>query len=201
MRYFSWKTSDTNKSISVFYSRRGSFPVYLLVPKEFQDKYGKYIEEKEYKGDGDFGGHDVYTLVAIWNEPDRCKKDGKWLTETEIRGIGLKIACLDEDNARLKYPIKFVEDKNLDYDKVKPSVICPKNGYYYETPNELKINISIIPEEKNIFISEPSSSGCLYDYKDTADIVKQIEFYIYNYVEERLKDCEKCEEDEETEEL
>ena len=201
MGFFSWKTSDTNKSISNTYSRRGTFPVYLLVPKEFEDKYGKYIEEKDYEGYGVFGGYDAYTLVAIWNEPGRCKKDGNWLPESEIRSIGIEIACYDEENAKLKYPIKLVEDKDLDYEKVKPSINCPDQGYFYPAPEELEINISIIPEEKNIFISEPSSSGCSYDYEDTADLVKQIEFYIYNYVEERLKDMENSQEDEEAEEL
>lgn len=66
---------------------------------------------------------------------------------------------------------------------------------------EIEINISILPKEKNIFISEPSSSGCSYDYKDSTDLVKKIEFYIYNYVEERLKDMENSQKDEETEEL
>lgn len=201
MGFFSWKTSDTDKSISNTYSKRGTFPVYLLVPKEFQNKYGKYIEEKEYEGYGVFGGFDAYTLVAIWNEPGRCKKDGEWLPEDEIRGIGIEIACYDKDNASLKYPIKLVENKDLDYEKVKPSINCPDQGYFYPAPEELEINISIIPEEKSIFISEPSSSGCSYDYEDTADLVKQIEFYIYNYVEERLRDMENGKEDEETEVL
>lgn len=60
MGFFSWKTSDTNRSISNIYSSKGSFPVYVLIPQEFG---GGYIEERNYEGYGEFGGVDVYALV------------------------------------------------------------------------------------------------------------------------------------------
>ena len=34
MGFFSWKTSDTNKSISNKYSDRGALPVYLYCPDQ-----------------------------------------------------------------------------------------------------------------------------------------------------------------------
>lgn len=189
MGFFSWKTSDTNRSISNIYSSKKTFPVYMLVPKEFQEQYGKYIEEKGYEGYGEFGGHDAYALVAIWNEPDRCKKDGKLLAEEVIRDIGIEIACHSEQNASLKYPIKLVEDKNLDYDEVKPSVNCPYQGFFYPArENEIEISILINPVEKYVYIEEPTSSGCTYDYENTKGLIEKIESYIYDYVDERLNE-------------
>lgn len=75
-----------------------------------------------------------------------------------------------------------------------------EEDYERDYEGEIEINISILPKEKNIFIGEPTSSGCSYDYENTEDLVKKIEFYISNYVEDRLKKWHN-EENEETEEL
>ena len=140
MGFFSWKTSDTNKSISNQYSIRGTFPVYVLVPKEFQAEYGKYIEEKNYDGYGVFGNEDIYSLVAKWNVPDRCRKDGKLLENEKLRNIGIEIACYDKDNASLKYPIKIVENKELEYEKTEPSKNARDQGFFYSTDDTRIVN-------------------------------------------------------------
>ena len=63
MGLFSFYTADTKKIIQV--SGRGrTFPVALLIPKEFG---GGKIVEKGYDGYGHFGGEDVYELLADWN--------------------------------------------------------------------------------------------------------------------------------------
>lgn len=64
MGFFSWVTSDTNESIPNTHSCRKTFPVYVLIPTEFG---GGMIEEPSYEGYGDFGGRDIYDLVADWN--------------------------------------------------------------------------------------------------------------------------------------
>lgn len=140
MGFFSWKASDTNRSISNKYSIRGTFPVYVLVPKEFQEEYGKYIEEKEYEGYGVFGNEDMYSLVAKWNVPEQCKKEGKLLENDDLRSIGIDIACYDEQNAKLKYPIKIVENKNLRYEDVLPSKNALDQGFFYAVNEEEVIN-------------------------------------------------------------
>lgn len=64
MGFFSFMTADTNKSITNVHSRYGALPVAVLIPKEYG---GGYIEERSYDGYGEFGGCDVYDLIADWN--------------------------------------------------------------------------------------------------------------------------------------
>lgn len=120
MGFFSWRTSDTGKSISNCYSKRGALPVYLVTPDN------EYIYEDEYNGYGIFGGQDAYALVARWNCPEQCNGD-----DNHDREIGILIACYDEDNAKLKYPLKFTEDKNKKYNELKPAKSCSRQGYFY----------------------------------------------------------------------
>lgn len=124
MGYFSWKTSDTHKSVSNCDSVRGALPVYLLQPD------GEPIFEDCYEGYGVFGGHDVYALVARWNVPEQCNGD-----DEHDRMIGIDIACYDEDNAKLKYPIKIVE-KPAPYGEIEASKGCPHQGYFYDDWDE-----------------------------------------------------------------
>lgn len=194
MGQFSWIYSDTNKQLlDDIYA-----DTYLLVPKPFQEKYGKAIYEGCYDGYGNFGRYDVYELVALWNrenlpsetralrlpkveeygglfdsEKEELRKKGA--TEEEIkkadaekqqeycdkailrykkvllrnkdfannvpdnvmkekygrnylREIGIDIACYDEDNAVLKYPIK-ITTKEMEYEDVKPSLSDPNQGW------------------------------------------------------------------------
>lgn len=128
MGFFSWKTSDTDKSISNVYSARGAFPVYVLIPEEFG---GGSIKEKCYGGYGEFGGRDIYALVAQWNRPAECKcADGNFHPDEKIRDIGIDIACGSQRNAGLKYPIKITEYP-MQYKDAKPSADCEYQGYFY----------------------------------------------------------------------
>ena len=194
MGQFSWIYSDTHKQLlDDIYA-----DTYLLVPKPFQEKYGKAIYEGCYDGYGNFGRYDVYELVALWNrenlpsetralrlpkveeygglfdsEKEELRKKGA--TEEEIkkadaekqqeycdkailrykkallrnkdfannvpdnvmkekygrnylREIGIDIACYDEDNAVLKYPIK-ITTKEMEYEEVAPSLSDPNQGW------------------------------------------------------------------------
>lgn len=60
MGFFSWKTQDTNRSISNSFSGR-TFPVIMT-----DDKGNRYSEEN-YEGYGVFGGKDYYELLAEMN--------------------------------------------------------------------------------------------------------------------------------------
>lgn len=155
MGQFSWIYSDTNKQV-VDDKKADTF---LLVPKTFQHKYGKAIHEDCYDGYGNFGGHDVYDLVLEWNKdmiPEiirRIRKgtwkcsvnendiinlqnyyDGKEIT-CELRWLGIIMACYDEDNFALEYPIK-ITSKEMDYEEVFASETDPNQGWENEDDDE-----------------------------------------------------------------
>lgn len=178
MGCFSWCTSDTKKSIPCC-EPFGDLPgtVYLLNP------FGEPYKETAYEGYGEFGGRDVYELVAEWNReyltsdnvswPDRSdyasgltgassfrkacervaavceaieayaggasdaymkERYGKLLgcgvASSWKRGLGIAIACYDEDHVKLKYPIKIVE-KIVPYEQAGISPSCPFQGCIY----------------------------------------------------------------------
>ncbi len=61
MGCFSWLDCKTKKQIRIgFYGKE----IYVLVPKEFG---GGHIVCNFYEGYGEFGGYDIYDLVAAWN--------------------------------------------------------------------------------------------------------------------------------------
>jgi len=148
MGQFSWIYSDTNKQ--VINDRKAD--TYLLVPKAFQDKYGKAIYEGCYEGYGEFGGYDVYDLIAEWNKemiPEiiRRIKNGTWHCSAnendivnlrnyyegkeincELRWLGIVMACYDEDNFALEYPIK-ITSKEMEYKNANASESDPDQGW------------------------------------------------------------------------
>ena len=148
MGQFSWIYSDTNKQLIDDKIAN----TYLLVPKAFQHKYGKAIYESCYEGYGEFGGHDVYDLIVEWNKemiPEiiRRIKNGTWHCsaddgdiinlqnyyegkeiDCELRWLGIVMACYDEDNFALEYPIK-ITSKEMEYENVSASESDPDQGW------------------------------------------------------------------------
>lgn len=148
MGQFSWIYSDTNKQVV----NNKVADTYLLVPEPFQHKYGKAIYESCYDGYGRFGGYDVYDLISEWNKEiipeiiERARNDnwvcfinerdidnlqayydGKEIS-CELRWLGIMMACYDEDNEALKYPIK-ISTQIMEYDDVEPSKSDPDQGW------------------------------------------------------------------------
>lgn len=148
MGQFSWIYSDTCKQLLDDVHA----DTYLLVPKPFQEKYGNAIYENCYDGYGRFGGHDVYDLIPEWNKemiPEiiRRIKNGNWYCSTsenditnlqayyegkeidcELRWLGIVMACYDEDNAALEYPIK-ITTREMEYEEVASSLSDPNQGW------------------------------------------------------------------------
>jgi hypothetical protein len=156
MGQFSWIYSDIEKQVI----DNKVADTYLLVPKSFQEKYGKAIYEDCYDGYGRFGKYDVYDLIPEWNremipEIIRRIKNGNWYCSTsendiqnlqayydgkeidcELRWLGIIMACYDEDNSALEYPIK-ITTKEMEYDNVSPSLSDPNQGWeQYEDDDE-----------------------------------------------------------------
>lgn len=155
MGQFSWLYSNTGKQML---DNRVA-DSYLLVPPPFQKKYGKYIKETCYDGYGRFDKYDVYDLIIEWNKdmiPEiiRRMKNGNWycsaseneikeleyfyksgecqsLSYGEMRYLGILIACYDEDNFVLKYPIKITSEP-MEYENAEPSKNDPNQGWQYD---------------------------------------------------------------------
>lgn len=116
MGFFSWKTSDTHRSISNSFSVRGTFPVYLVTPDD------EKILETCYEGYGIFGGHDAYALLARWNRPDACNGD-----DEHDRLIGIQL-----DEKQIRYPLKFSESEGARYEHLTAAETCEEQGYFYD---------------------------------------------------------------------
>lgn len=132
MGQFSWKTSDTGEQV---FCEDPKETVYVPIPKEFQDLIGTdCLVEPNYDGYGHFGGRDIYALVAIWNLGiDKFKNpDGSIKSDKQIRQYGIDIACYDEQNFALKYPIKITSCR-MPYEKVEASLGDPNQGWHTES--------------------------------------------------------------------
>ena len=152
MGMFSWLDCITQEQVIDGKPRKS----YLLVPEEFG---GGHIEEPCYEGYGVFGGHDVYDLVVDWNRNHfdyafslikrwRCRD---WLEKyradfkrvengleprCEKRTLGIALACYDEDNARLRYPIKITHDPRAVYEWCGISRVDPNQGWADENDDD-----------------------------------------------------------------
>lgn len=144
MGQFSWLDCKTEEQIVDNYSR----DVYVLVPKDFG---GGHIKETCYDGYGHFGAHDIYDLVADWNKgfiPNVLAQKQAWKCsisekdeenlkafaagnpiDCEKRWLGIILACYDEDNERLMYPIKITHDANASYEACGISKSDPYQGW------------------------------------------------------------------------
>ena len=147
MGQFSWLDCVTDAQILDDVRKN----VYVLVPKEFG---GGHIKEECYDGYGHFDGQDIYELVVKWNKNHfdrafdnidtwKCKD---WLFNyredfiryskgedirdpRNLRTLGIALACYDEDNERLFYPIKITYNPKAEYENCKPSKRDPDQGW------------------------------------------------------------------------
>lgn len=154
MGQFSWIYSDTETQL--FDDEMAD--TYLLVPPSFHKKYGEYIYEACYDGYGEFGGYDVYDLVAEWNRefiPTMLDLSQEKLWECEIsefdkesllrfyngekvedqRYLGILMACYNKDNERIPFPIK-ITTKPMPYNSVLPSKSDPNQGWHTDYDDE-----------------------------------------------------------------
>lgn len=160
MGVYSWLDCITEEPILIGEDRTS----YVLVPDQFG---GGHIANGRYDGYGDFGGYDIYELVLEWNKeyiPQYVKlmKAGRWKckfnvakpsdlmdyyndqpVEGELRDLGILLACYDEDNAKLQYPIKITFDPNATYEECGPSKSDPYQGYGRPTPGNEFYGVSV----------------------------------------------------------
>jgi hypothetical protein len=103
MGMFSWKCCKCEEAINA------DTRAVVLVPRQFG---AVNLFEEHGDGYGRFGGRDVYALVAEWNVPEKLTGDRGTFSQEDwdnsIRDYGIMIACDDDDNDELIYPIKIV---------------------------------------------------------------------------------------------
>lgn len=111
MGFFSFKTQDTDRSISNIHSDCDTFRVAMI------DNANNIWIERYYSGYGKFGGKDYYELVAQMN--------GK---STRDEGINI---CFDKDsNNNWLFPNLVENENNWEWKNEQPNC-CPDQGYFY----------------------------------------------------------------------
>ena len=129
MGFFSWRTSDTDKSICNSFSSRDVFTVFM------KDNKGNTWREDSYEGYGSFGGKDYHELVAEMNGFPSDRENG------------IHMACYPNDRTlwpsdiqeamKDKNPIfpVLVERESARWWKEDPQD-CEYQGYFYEDSEE-----------------------------------------------------------------
>ncbi len=123
MGFFSWKTSDTNRSITNVHSSKGAFKVIMLMPN------GDKCIETAYEGYGIFGGIDFYDAVYELNK-DNPKFEHIMSQGWENRFKGIMMLSHNEPNREFAIAPRFVEDGSLNWADVKDSKNCESQGYF-----------------------------------------------------------------------
>lgn len=131
MGFFSWKTSDTKRSIPSNCSERDTFPVYMIT------ECGQKYKEDNYEGYGVFGGKDIYVLIA---ELNGCPED---LSEDEKRSLGISLSFEHSGSGDfsiaaqhgIKVP-KLVEVDSTKWDYLPYPENCPEQGFFYDSDDD-----------------------------------------------------------------
>lgn len=90
--------------------------------KEYQKTNPSYEEAIKFKA-SEFKWYSAYTTESLDEEGI------EYVTGYKMREIGIAIACYDEDNASLKFPIKITHDPDAVYEDCDPSLSDPDQGW------------------------------------------------------------------------
>lgn len=128
MGFFSWKTQDTNKSISNTYSSRKTFKIVMT-----DNKGNKWIEE-DYEGYGIFGGKDYYELVAEMNGFTKENIPKNWQdvivydsAQPSLRDVGIDLFF---NNHVCKFLFPSLSENGDYHNGIKPED-CEYQGFFY----------------------------------------------------------------------
>jgi len=124
MGMFSWKTADTNESISNIHSTRPIRGVYLLQPNNQPPIY-----EPAYHGYGEFGHVDAYVWLCEMNS-SHFGINTKSMSREEMREVGIELFF--ERNDKLLYPLKFSFNSEAVYEGLPASEDCELQGFFYD---------------------------------------------------------------------
>lgn len=94
-----------------------------------EKKIEKYLQVYAYNEETEYFGKQ--TLNSLKEIQDYIDSDRE-----HKRELGICIACYDEDNASLKYPIKITHDANAIYEDCEISLSDPNQGWRIEEDEE-----------------------------------------------------------------
>jgi hypothetical protein len=152
MGFFSWKTMDTDKSISNAYSNRGTFRVQMV------DDKGNVWTEDNYEGYGVFGGKDYYELLAEMNGEYVDKEFRDTITDEQytnmMRMEGINMAFKDNGSGEhtfgVKYPNLVEMADGWNYQHWGPES-CDDQGYFYADDSFEETDWDEFEDEENEF--------------------------------------------------
>lgn len=122
MGFFSFKTTDSGRSISNRHSSLGAFPVVMV------DNKGKEYYEQNYGGHGIFGGKDIFILTAEMNGYKWDKEVDPDMDFGRMRDIGIDLIC-SAPSSHVIHPNIF-EGEPQEWKDV-PLLPCEYQGYFY----------------------------------------------------------------------
>lgn len=155
MGCFSWMFADTNNDVALKMGRRayvicpdgtviyersyegygrfGGYDIYDLVVDWNKDYISVNNIRKTHKTECDYSDIKKYIESCkrirdfLSGKPDEYMKEK--YGESYKRLIGIDIACANEDNAALKYPIKICKKRHVEYDLIPASKRDPNQGF------------------------------------------------------------------------
>lgn len=151
MGYFTWKFADKHNKSKLIYGTKGyvACPDGSFIEEKYYDGYGIFGGQDIYELVVDWNKENLvnifkHELKSAWNyllPVAQAYVEGKsedeiiaiWQTldtspyaiaEDWKRNLGIAIACYEEDNAKLPYPIKIVSTTNCNYYDLPRSISC-----------------------------------------------------------------------------
>ena len=118
------------------YGHFGGYDIFDLIAnwnRGYLDPYHEYPYSKRIVGEEPWA--DVYFNIenSVSDIENKMRETNKhW----EYRYIGIALACYDEDNEALTFPIKITHDPNAIYEWCPPSKSDPNQGWEYDEEDE-----------------------------------------------------------------
>ena len=132
MGCFSWIYCDTNKPLKIGKSAR------LLIPATFNNgNKGGSIYESAYDGYGNFGGRDVYDLVAEWNR--------EFLSEDMLE----KEPKLENFGGLYRFEIDKYRESGMSEEEINMRNLAQKEKYYRAALQRRQVSIDRLTDYRN----------------------------------------------------
>lgn len=122
------------------YGCMGGHDVYDLVAdwnREWAKENPDYVIYQGLKL-SEYTWYPFYTDLTLSEEEviEKWRATGKAMYCFEWRSIGIELACYDEDNAAIRYPIKIAEYDWSTYESCSPSKSDPNQGWLMDEDEE-----------------------------------------------------------------